>query len=576
MTKTIRQLDSLTIDKIAAGEVIESPASCIKELIDNALDADAHSIFVDIQLGGRDKIVVRDDGKGMSKEDLLLSCQRHATSKISSIDDLERLTTLGFRGEALSSIASIAKVTLRSRERGTNNDPVGPGAESTIEGGEFLGISDIAAPFGTQITVHSLFYNVPARRKFLKSPSQNALEVLKVVKLLALIAPKVAFTLITDGKEAFHVPSVETLEERIKAVLKEPYSTKSLSLSFEKPGISIGGLIALPECAKKNRSGQYLFVNGRPVTSNIVSYTVRGAYSSAIASDVHPQFAISLILDPDRIDVNVHPQKKEIRFADEEWIRAQLYEAVGSALFATLSQPILKSYFQPEEAQHTTKYTPLFEPFNEPRQKDSKSMYQPALWQEEEKNVPSNPEPQLSYIPHLHIGRFFLATLSGRYVLIDIVRALSATLTKNLTIPQSSSLLLTPEMIEFDPISIKCIEDKISWFHALGYTISVFGNNTLLIEGIPSYLEQKTAFTYIQELLDQELAGKDLTSTSIQEQLVAAAIKSLPELKEDVLNEPLARRIVSNWITVGAPLCTVTGKKVCIPFEPQNLISLFE
>lgn len=587
MTRTIHQLDSLTIDKIAAGEVIESPASCIKELVDNALDAEASNIRIDIQLGGRDKIILIDDGKGMSKEDLEIACCRHATSKITSIDDLESLKTLGFRGEALSSIAAISKMTIRSREKDGTQDKVGPGAELTIEGGSTTHIRDVTAPFGTQIAIESLFYNVPARRKFLKSPSQNGLEILKLVKQLAIISPNVSFTLIADGKEVFHVEATSTLQERIKDVLHEPYRTKAVPLTFEKEGLSIAGCVALPECAKKTRSGQMLFVNGRPVTSHVISYTVKGAYSSSLTSDLHPQFVISLVVDPERLDVNVHPQKKEVRFADEEWIRSQLFEAIGFALFASPNTLLPEQQVENLESTYTSSAfdRPNFQTLREHAsttgfsfgyepEKETRYFHQPLLWKETKDEPPKIHTP--SYLHHLTVGRFAVATLSSKYILIDLIHAFSTTIQHHLEGPQNSSLLLTPETIELHPLEMQNIEKKLPWFQSLGFSLSLFGNNTLLVEGIPSYLEHKNGLSYLKELLEEEIAGKELSSEATKTILSHVAIKTHPELRENSISEPLAKQILSNWMAIGAPPCTKAGKRVFIPLEAEKLASFFD
>ena len=575
MAPRIHQLDSLTIDKIAAGEVIETPASCIKELIDNAIDADAHSICIEIRLGGRDQIIVRDDGKGMGKEDLELSYLRHATSKITFIEDLDSLMTLGFRGEALSSIAAISKMTIRSRER--EEEMIGKGHVVTIEGGSFLGIKEVVAPIGTEVTVESLFFNVPARRKFLKSPAQNGVEVLKVVKQFALIAPHVSITLISDGKEVFQTSKGQSFIERIKEVQPDPFFRHALPLQYQKQGIRIDGLLALPEYAKKNRSGQQLFVNNRPVSSHMVSYTVRSAYSTALSSDMNPQFVLALTLDPDRIDVNVHPQKKEIRFADEEWVRRELYEAVGLALFASPSTTLKDTFssIMGEPSSYSEEKAP-----NSYNPSSSFSFSQPTyaehpLWQEEK--IPlSIPAPQESSLSTLHIGRYALTVLQGRPLLIDLLYAMQATLATSLKQEKrTSSLLLTPEIIELNTLEMQCIEEKLEWFRTLGFTLSIFGKNSLLMEGIPSFLEPKASSTYIKELIDQELVGKELSSTTLLEQLTLTAVKVI-NLNEEAIDHSSVQTILDNWMKAGSPPCTLSGKKVYLPLAPSLLKPLFE
>jgi DNA mismatch repair protein MutL len=586
MPQTIYPLDSLTVDKIAAGEVIESPASCVKELIDNAIDAGATSLLIEIQLGGRELILIKDDGKGMCKEDLQLSCERHATSKIRTIEDLESLTSRGFRGEALSSIAAISKMSLRTKEKILSDpSPVGKGSELIIEGGKILNLSEIMAPVGTQVIVQSLFYNVPARRKFLKPPSKNALEVLKTVKQLALISPGISFTLISDKKTVFQVDATDSLQERVKAVLKEPYSSSSLPLYFQKTGLTIEGQLVLPEQAKKNRSGQYIFVNGRPITSFMLSATMKAVYSTSLKSDEYPQFVLSLHIDPDRVDMNVHPQKKEVRFADEEWIKAELYEAVSYALFAIQRRPFenesLPAPFQKcidcsFESNTSDSHQFLLSPIKK------KNFFPVPSFFEEFMEVPISKEEKepTTFKHHFQVGPFSIVTLgNNRAVLINLVQALLATVStivKKSTSKYSSQLLLQPEIIELGPLERDCLDGKLASFQTMGFSLSQFGINSLLLESIPSFLDTKMAVACVRELIDENDLEEELPSKKIQSQLLKACMHSYPELSEEKIDPSSAIKIIDNWIKAGSPACTLSGKKVSVPLEKKSLETLFE
>ena len=583
MPQTIHLLDSLTIDKIAAGEVIESPASCVKELIDNALDADARSLRIEIQLGGRELILVQDDGNGMSLEDLKLSCERHATSKILTIEDLDSLTSRGFRGEALSSIASISKTSIRSRERSPSQEtPLGPGYELLIEGGhKKQPPKEVTAPHGTQVVVRDLFYNVPARRKFLKPPAKNALEVLKTVKQMALVSPHVSFLLISDGKTIFQAAAASSLQERIKNVLAEPYRSSSLLLHVQKQGLTIEGLLVLPEEAKKNRSGQYIFVNGRPITSLMLSGTLKAAYATSLQTDEFPQFTLSLSIDPERVDMNVHPQKKEVRFADEEWIRTELYEAASYALFAcsTSEQPV------PSRIQDLSLEVALpgsvrseSAPFLLAPPRKKSSFFTPSLFEEKTSFIPEEPANEALFHYHTQMGPYSLVTLSRkRTVIIHLVHALHATLSQALhkRTAQSSQLLLQPEVIELGPLERDCLEDKLSVFAAWGFSLSQFGKNSLLLESIPSFLDAQTAIACIKELLEEKIEEDVLHLEKLQSRLLQVCKRSHPELTDGTIERNIAMRLIENWIKAGEPACTLSGKKVSLSLEHEFLESLF-
>ena len=308
MSQRIHRLSSLTIDTIAAGEVVDVPSSCVKELVENSIDAGATDILVEVVLGGRELIRVSDDGCGMGRDDVIASIERHTTSKLTDISDLERLTSRGFRGEALASIVAVSRVTVTSAEEGAG--PLCPATALSAEGGLVVSVSESVRARGTTVEAASLFFNVPARRKFLKSPAKDTADIIKTVTSLALTAPQISFRLIVDGRLLFSVQGGGRLPDRAKALLKDPFLQDGIELSHTQEGISVEGLIVDPRSLRSNRSGQYLIVNGRSVTSWPISYAVRAAYGTACDERRHPLFVLNVTLDPASIDVNVHPQKK--------------------------------------------------------------------------------------------------------------------------------------------------------------------------------------------------------------------------------------------------------------------------
>jgi DNA mismatch repair protein MutL len=322
----IQRLPVDLANKIAAGEVVERPASVVKELVENALDAEATRIRVEIDLGGLARIRVTDDGAGMDAADLALAVERHATSKIATVEDLARIESYGFRGEALPSIASVAKVVLTSRARGADE-----GTEMSIDGGAPPRVRPVGAAVGTSIEVKDLFWNVPARLKFLKSTATESAHVGEVVLVAALARPDVGFTLTRDGKVAREYLRAGSREERARKVVSEDRLEPCLG---ERGPMRFEAYLAPPERARAGAAALHLFVNGRPVKDRQLARAIANAYGSVLESGRYPVGVFYLELPLDRIDVNVHPQKAEVRFADGRAV----FDAVTRELSATLAR----------------------------------------------------------------------------------------------------------------------------------------------------------------------------------------------------------------------------------------------
>jgi DNA mismatch repair protein MutL len=326
----IRQLDAGTINRIAAGEVVERPASVVKELVENALDAGARRIDVLTDGGGRRLIQVTDDGSGMSRADLALAVERHATSKLPD-DDLLAIRTLGFRGEALPSIGAVARLTIVTRHAG---EPHAWAIE--VDGGEKSGIRPAALAAGTRVEVRDLFYATPARLKFLKSDRSEADAIRDVVRRLAMSRPDVAFTLAGEERAPATWPAAPPGDDgrlvRLGDILGADFRANAIAVGGGREGLRLQGFAALPTYSKANSLSQYLFVNGRPVRDKLMLGAVRGAYSDYLARDRHPVVALFVEVDPHEVDVNVHPAKTEVRFRDAGLVRASIVRALQDAL----------------------------------------------------------------------------------------------------------------------------------------------------------------------------------------------------------------------------------------------------
>ncbi len=330
----IRVLDSQTANLIAAGEVVDRPASVVKELVENAIDAGATSVTVEIRGGGSSLIRVTDNGKGMSAEDVKVSVKRHATSKIQKPSDLDAILTLGFRGEALAAISSVAKFSILSRRRG---DEMGYYME--MEGEKRVAAEEVGAPEGTTVRVESLFFNQPARKKFLKRDATETAAVCQLTERVALSHPEVSIQLIADGVRKFQSPGDGDLKQTIYSVLGREFADGMLPLSYEENGVSVSGYLCRPEFAKPNRILQCYFINGRYVRSKTCMVAMEDAHKSYMQSDKFPACVLFLTIDPARVDVNVHPAKLEVRFGDERMVYNAVYCAVKNAL-AEIKNPL--------------------------------------------------------------------------------------------------------------------------------------------------------------------------------------------------------------------------------------------
>ena len=332
----IRTLSSVLANQIAAGEVVERPASVVKELVENALDADANAVVVELEAGGARLVRVRDDGFGIPSRELVLALSRHATSKIASLDDLDRIASMGFRGEALPSIASVSRLTLESRPADAES-----GACVRVDGGVVAPVEPAASKTGTTVEVRDLFFNVPARRKFLRTPRTELRHAEDAVRRLALARPDVSFTLRHDGRTVIEAVRRMDSARRLARLLGREFAASALEIAFDAGDLSIHGFLAPPGAARARGDLQFLFVNGRSVRDDVVRHAVRVGFGDTLAGAVYPAFVLHLHVEPAAVDVNVHPTKHEVRFREPRHIHDFVRHAVARALggFASDTPP---------------------------------------------------------------------------------------------------------------------------------------------------------------------------------------------------------------------------------------------
>lgn len=479
----IRVLSEETINKIAAGEVIENPASVVKELVENSIDAESKTISIEIKAGGFQLIKISDDGKGMSRDDAILCFERHATSKIQNIDDLSSLDSMGFRGEALASIAAVSRVTL------TTSAQDGEGTLVEIEGGKIQQVAVAPRQRGTTFEIRSLFYNVPARKKFQKSPSSSAADVHKTILSLALSHPEVGFKLISNEELILETPSNQPKLERVEAVFKGSFLSKHLMTEADERGYKLEAFFGLPSDHKSNRTGQYLFVNRRPVFSSQISYAVKEGYGQRLAEDRFPVFVLHLQVPPQLIDVNVHPQKREVRFQEADFIHAWIKQQL---------QEILQSPASPAK-------TPIFETRSNP----IASWDAPLQLREAEPGEPMFVKDEVVIGLFQHYLLLDASSVEGYepgIIWVDLQKVQENQVCQSLMQEDSvaSQGLLLPVSMELTPLESQLFEHQQTQLVRCGFSAQASGKQTILIDAIPPFLEQEDIVDTVHLILQSE------------------------------------------------------------------------
>lgn len=483
----IRVLTEETINQIAAGEVVENPAAVVKELVENAIDARAQEIVIEIRGGGFQLIKIADDGMGMGADDAILCFERHATSKISKIDDLSTLYSMGFRGEALASIAAIARVemTTATGEAGTRVN---------ITAGKIESITPAPRRRGTTFEVRSLFFNVPARKKFQKQAAAATAEIHRLVVSLALAHPEVGFELISNEEAVLKVASVqdrpwmEGLKRRIEDLFQGGRLQKKIPLEGEEGGYRVQGFLAAVEEHRVNRTGQHLFINRRPIFSTQISYAVKEGYGERLGSDRYPVFVLHVEVPAERIDVNIHPQKKEVRFQEGDVVRRLLQRCVQRSF----APKVEKSFFVPNlDKEFSFEAAPLC--FQE------EALPQPVMFRQED---------VIGVFAHyLLLEGSTVGGFCEGIVFVDLRKAQEQMVYKELTESVSgwqSQGLLLPIPVELTKIEVEAFRHKKEELFRLGFVVQESGKQTILVESLPSFVEEIDVREMIRLVLEAD------------------------------------------------------------------------
>lgn len=603
----IRILSDRVANQIAAGEVIERPAAVVKELVENSLDAGATRIEVEFRHGGRSYIRVEDNGAGMSREDALLSLERHATSKIAETADLDRLATFGFRGEALPSIASVSRFELQTRPANAT-----AGHEIVVNGGRLVHVRECGSPHGTRIVVSHLFNSVPARRKFLKSEATESAHIIQTVRLYALACPKTAFSLIEDGRVVFQSPACTTLGDRVAEIFGRQLAADLLAVEREDASLQLRGLIGRPGTSRATRHEMLMFVNRRPVDSRTLNYALIESYATSLPKGRYPLAVLFLDLDPSSVDVNVHPAKREVRFRSESAVRGFVIRTVLETLRdygldqATAPRLSPAEPSPPQTPEHAARAdcnpapaaTPPALRAAHPVLASAPAQVLPA---------PSAPpgSPQLVHAAaaagapvsaapvgeRAAAGWRFLGTAHGDtavfeapggIVLIDRRSAHERIWFERLRSQfregrVASQKLLFAVPVELDPIASAILTDRLDWLAAHGFEVGEFGRNFFRIEAVPDWLEPAVADGFLRDAIGLVREGRiDGRQADLAEDELArlAAMKAvrLPE----TIGEQEALVLVRQLFACAQPHTSPVGRPTYFEIGRGELARRFQ
>jgi DNA mismatch repair protein MutL len=607
-------------NQIAAGEVIQRPASAVKELLENAVDAGATEIKLFVNDAGKALIQVIDNGQGMSETDARMCFERHATSKIKNIEDLFHIKTMGFRGEALASIAGVAQVELKTKKA---EDITGTYIE--IENSVVKTQQPIAVQQGTSISMKNLFFNVPARRNFLKSNTSELRHIVDEFIRVSMAFPEIFFSFTSNGQQVFHLEK-GTLKQRIVQILGNNYAAKLVSVQEETDYMNIYGFVGKPETAKKTRGDQYFFVNNRFIKSAYLNHAVMNAFSDMIAKDSFPMYALFIDLDPSRLDINVHPTKQEIKFEDEKIIYAFVQSAVKHALAqfsvtptldfdldisiqqsdavskpftddkrsAAASSSLYKTFTQKHQAHFIENKSDLQHWDSElsvvsgqlsvdgekeftsqgELDKNNKTEYTPESLQKKEDKKPTNNnfiQLHNSFIIAENRNGFIAIHQQNAHERILYERFLNAIKGK----PIATQRSLFPATIELAPGDTVLLNELLDDLKLLGYLVEPFGNNTFVIQGSPADVVQGNEKATLEKMLDQYKHFSNDLKFNKREKLLRSMAWQQSVKAGTSLDQKEMESLINDLFECETPNCTPNGKPSYLEFKKEELDKIF-
>ena len=580
----IRVLPDAVINQIAAGEVVERPASVLKELVENSIDAGAARIEVDVVDGGRRLVRVRDDGAGMDRDNALLSIERHATSKLRELKDLDSIATMGFRGEALAAIASVSQFTMTTQKADSAT-----GTEILIFGGKIQDVRDAGAPRGTDIAIRNLFFNVPARRKFLRSAPTEFTHIRQAFLLEALANIGIEFTLRADDVEVYRLPASESLLDRVRDLYGTEIADHLRPIRFGNGVVEIGGFAGVPPCSRMDRELQVVFINGRPSGSPVVNFAIQSAYRDVLQGGRYAPLFLHVNLPPDLVDVNVHPAKKEVRFRRPTEVRDVIVEAIRLAI-AGPELPRGKRDDFPREASRPHVYLPSAAPATAgpaaapapPVAPAPVAVTQPKLdWTPPpvpaEDGIPIRAAPWADYRLMGRVGGLYvvLETPDG-LVLMDSRSAHERVVYERLLGAMEkgsapSQGLLPPATVQTTPAQANALRKHLELLKRMGFGVAEFGADTFLVDALPVWVAGVAAGPLLSDIADGLMQGGKTSAKDWAQPLVASiAGRQAVELRRE-LNDAELDALIRDLARTEMPYTSPRGKPTVILLSYREL-----
>lgn len=590
----IRIMPEALANKIAAGEVVQRPASAAKELLENAIDAGAGDVEVILKSSGSELIQVVDDGCGMSREDARACFRRHATSKIAAIEDLERLRTLGFRGEALASIASVSQVELRTKR---SSDSAGFCVR--VEGGEIQSAEPCATKDGTSIAVKNLFYNVPARRNFMKTPATELRHLVETFQSIALSNPSIAFRLVHDSMEMYRLPAEastdfgDALRGRIRSLYGAEHEERLVYVGEETSYLSVTGFVGEPELNKKSRGEQFLFVNGRYVRNRSLEHAVYSAFEDLIPEGSYPFFTLFLTLEPARVDVNVHPSKAEVKFDDERGI----YNFLKSIVRKGLGSVMLTPQVEPGEGHWSTTGPQPFSAmspsgengFGDPHRGSpgrsgdagrlSDQLYRGGATSGRRSAVDDEVGVDDTLLWQLH-DRYILTQIRSGLMILDQNAAHERILYERALqhIEEGvgmSQQLLFPQTVEFAPGDYELLEELLPDLRALGFDIESFGGRSVVVRGVPSDIRSGDERSILEDILAQYKLNRERLKVPSKENLAKSLARRSAIRADTHLGAREMRSLIDQLFACEMPYACPHGRPTMVKIPIEELDKRF-
>lgn len=557
MSRRIVVLSEEVANQIAAGEVVERPASIVKELVENAIDAGARDIRVELIKGGCQSIRITDNGSGIEREDAALVFERHATSKISRLEDIYRTGSFGFRGEAMASIASVAKVEMLSRRPDDLE-----GTKALARAGSIVEISPAGAPAGTQITVTEIFANVPARRKFLKTEPTEQSACLDAVTRLSLAHPDVRFVVTADGREVFAAPAVKDVSERVSRIMGNDFNSHCLTINGQRENVRLRGFISTPSFTKSNSKGIYLFVNSRFIRDNSITHAVLAAYRQVIEPRRYPAAVLFLDLPGEEVDINVHPAKLEVRFKNSREIYDLISKTLAQRLAEAKTLPASYAYrLAPSEKSSASsgflKSQDAYSIADRPREVYTRRNLERAIHDDlfaRAANQPDIPGPiedlscreKITFDSRPYLGQLAETYLvfggSDSMMLVDqhaaheriiLERLKASSIMKTFSQP-----LLIPEVVSLAPAQVALLEDAIPLLSDIGLELEIFGRDTVVVKAMPVSVQHVPAGDIISDLADQLSDGQSSPSLVERKEKILASLACRAAIKANATLSP--------------------------------------